>query len=349
MDVVNVSEVSGRVSFIVPTLNRGNYVERAVASCLENNYRDIEVVVIDSSSDDGSFENLVVKHGNDSRVRLLQNPKGSGPTKSWIEGVETASGEFMTFVWSDDIVSPNFLAILLPPLLSGAVIAAGEGRLCNIENSISFSNDTTPAENIEAKQFLDHYSDVSTTATGNLVSPVCSLFRASVFRNWAEEIRTYCQSDPLREQIMWRSAIGPDLMLYLAALEPDRGPAALTDTVVAQFSAHSDSITIRTGFWKLKTGYWLARLWYLQNITGKDPDLIFRKFWAFSFVMGVGLTLLTPFEKEFRQFTVVMARETWLLLRIAYRYGILFRGLVQALTLILPMIRRVSHSRSVQG
>ena len=69
------------VSFVVPTLNRGKYVLRAVRSCLKNNDENvcIEVVVIDSSSNDGSFEELQREFSDDNRVKLLQNPRGSGP------------------------------------------------------------------------------------------------------------------------------------------------------------------------------------------------------------------------------------------------------------------------------
>ena len=74
------------VSFVVPTLNRGKYVLRAVHSCLTNDDENvcIEVVVIDSSSNDGSFEELQQEFSADNRVKLLQNPSGSGPIKSWL-------------------------------------------------------------------------------------------------------------------------------------------------------------------------------------------------------------------------------------------------------------------------
>ena len=82
------------VSFVVPTLNRGKYVLRAVRSCLNNDDKNvcIEVVVIDSSSKDGSYEDLQKEFSDDIRVKLLQNPSGSGPIKSWLEGVESISG-----------------------------------------------------------------------------------------------------------------------------------------------------------------------------------------------------------------------------------------------------------------
>ena len=69
------------VSFVVPTSNRSKYVLRVVHSCLKNDDENvcIEVVVIDSSSNDGSFEKLQQEFSADNRVKLLQNPRVSGP------------------------------------------------------------------------------------------------------------------------------------------------------------------------------------------------------------------------------------------------------------------------------
>jgi glycosyltransferase involved in cell wall biosynthesis len=61
------------VSFVIPTLNRGKYVLRAVRSCLKNDDENVcvEVVVIDSSSNDGSFEELQQLYPIISRKFLL--------------------------------------------------------------------------------------------------------------------------------------------------------------------------------------------------------------------------------------------------------------------------------------
>ena len=108
------------VSFIVPTINRGRYVVRAVESCLAAYTAeagvDVEVIVLDSESDDGSWEALRSRFGSDSRVTLAQNRRGLGPTRSWLDGAKLARGDYMTFIWSDDYISPRFLtatAILL--------------------------------------------------------------------------------------------------------------------------------------------------------------------------------------------------------------------------------------------
>ena len=217
-------------------------------------------MVIDSSSDDGSFESLQATYGGDARVRLLQNPKGSGPIKSWIEGVEAANGDFMTFVWSDDVISPRFLSALLPPLRAGALLSYGAGKLANVDSHTSFSEVNPGAELRDRNIILSlYYHGRSRPCIPVAVSPVCSLFNGKIFRDWINHVCQFCRATALRERIMWRSAIGPDLMLYLSALAPETPEVAVVRTYTAQFSEHPGSITNSSKTWILKAGYWLAK------------------------------------------------------------------------------------------
>ena len=280
------------VSFVVPTLNRGWYVSRAVDSCLRNASEsvNIEVVVVDSSSDDGSFEDLQAKFGSDTRVRLIQNSRTSGPLKSWIEGVEAATGDFMTFVWSDDVISPTFLQTLLPPLQNGAWLAHGLGKNFAVDSEMEFSDAVSTPEQIDGQVFLgQYYGHKPILPSGPIpstVSPACSLFHAELVREWTHHVQDFCRATPLREQIMWRRAIGPDLMLYLLAMSPGCPQVAFFRTYTAQFSEHSESISISSNRWIFKAGYWLAKRWYIEKYCQNDDFSHGKKLWAETFWAG---------------------------------------------------------------
>lgn len=323
------------VSFVVPTLNRGRYVLRAVESCLRNvgNGADVEVIVVDSSSDDGSFEQLQTKFGDDERVKLFQNPRGSGPVKSWIEGVEAASGNYMTFVWSDDLISPNFLRTLLPPLQAGAVLSYGEGKVVNVDSEMDFPGTVVEPEFIDANILLDgYYSLDRTKSTPDAVSPVCSLFDARLVRQWAHQVREFCRATPIRERVMWRHAVGPDLMLYLYALMPGRPPAAVFRTYTAQYSEHPGSITVSSGRSILRAGYWLARCWLLQIIFADHSDGKHRieRMWGILFKKGLIFFLKAPRSSESRRYFFGLAAELYFLLVMAWRGGFIAAGLRNA-------------------
>ena len=263
------------VSFVVPTLNRGRYVLRAVHSCLKNDDKNvsIEVVVIDSSSNDGSFEELQQEFSGDNRVKLLQNPSGSGPIKSWLEGVESISGDYFTFVWSDDLISPMFLKTLLKPLLdTSADVAIGFGENEHLDHELEFSPNSGQFSILDRREMLLRYYRIAVPKQPHpiIVSPTCSLFSTTDIQPWVAGVRNYCRKTQLRREIMWQSAIGPDLMLYLSSFSPGHFSVALTEKTTAQFSIHPDSISIRSDPCRLQIGYWLARAWYIEAYNNKE-------------------------------------------------------------------------------
>lgn len=318
-----------KVSFIIPTLNRGLYVSRAVESCLRNasDSVQLEVVVIDSSSDDGSFENLEATYGNDTRVRLLQNGRSSGPLKSWLEGVEAATGDYMTFVWSDDVISPRFLGALLPPLQAGAVLSYGAGMPANVDSSVIFPEEIPAAELSDRHTLLKRYYRVqSFRSVPKVVSPVCSLFDGKIVRDWMQQVERFCHATALREHLMWRSAIGPDLMLYLSALTPGKPQVAVVRTYTAQLSEHPGSITTSSNDWILKTGYWLARLWYLEEFHRTEQREVVREYWGSTFMTGCFLLLTAPLSSQSRRLSFGVIGELKSLLYMAWRGGFLISG-----------------------
>lgn len=250
-----------RVSFLVPTLNRGRYVARAVESCLEAGRRadvPVQVVVLDSSSDDGSWEDLVARFQCDNRVLLLQNERGSGPMPSWVETAELADGTHATFVWSDDYLFPWFLASLLPAI-DGGSLAYGEGVVRHVDQDDAPAMDPADIALVASSEAIQAALRVLTsTAVGSPVSPTCGLFEIGALTAWLGCVEKLCTTSNLRREIMWRRAIGPDLLVFLVAMGRECGPVPVIRGPVAQFSEHTGSITVGSSAWLMRSGYWLA-------------------------------------------------------------------------------------------
>lgn len=92
------NEVPGLVSVIVPTFNRAALCKRAVESVLAQTYRNLEVIVVDDGSVDDTREMLA---GFDERVRYLWQ-QNAGVSAARNLGIESAQGEFLAFLDSDD-------------------------------------------------------------------------------------------------------------------------------------------------------------------------------------------------------------------------------------------------------
>jgi glycosyltransferase involved in cell wall biosynthesis len=262
-----MSSAEPLVSVVVPTLNRGNYVVRAVQSCIDAAERGpplrLQVVVLDSQSDDGSWEELNRTFGNDARVQLVQNQRGRGPTQSWLDGAELVQGDYVTFLWSDDYVGADFFRELLPPLIDGSHVAIGGIVVRDVDCADEFPA-RTGEQWVEGADLVAAYAGAK-VGYQPPVSPAAALFSRAAFDQWRSIVSDWCKSTELRNAVMWRRAIGPDLLLFLAAISMSAGPVRIGHKVVVQFSSHPDSITVSTNRWLLEFGYWSAVLWLLQH------------------------------------------------------------------------------------
>lgn len=97
-------------SIIIPMYNREKFIARALDSCLNQDFQDYEIIVVDDGSVDGSV--AVVQSYDDPRLTLLQQPvnRGVGPARN--KGADAAQGEWLIFLDSDDELLPGALAIM---------------------------------------------------------------------------------------------------------------------------------------------------------------------------------------------------------------------------------------------
>lgn len=104
------------VSVIIPTRNRRKLVFRAVESVLRQDFRDVEILVIDDGSTDGTAAALEAA-GHCQVIRMNQ----AGPAVARNAGIATARGQYLAFLDSDDHWEPHHLSCLLKAMDSPRV------------------------------------------------------------------------------------------------------------------------------------------------------------------------------------------------------------------------------------
>ncbi len=114
-DIQGVSGEDSRhnlISVIVPFYNSEEYLEEAVVSVIEQDYRELEIILVDDLSTDNSLQLAEDLRIRDSRIRILRHTenRGVGPARN--SGVEKASGEYLIFLDSDDYFKPGALKLL---------------------------------------------------------------------------------------------------------------------------------------------------------------------------------------------------------------------------------------------
>jgi glycosyltransferase involved in cell wall biosynthesis len=98
------------VSVILPVYNREHSLPRAIESVLRQTYRDLELIVIDDGSTDGT---RAAAERYAPRVRVLDQPH-RGPYAARNLGLQHARGELVAFIDSDDAWLPDKLALQVP-------------------------------------------------------------------------------------------------------------------------------------------------------------------------------------------------------------------------------------------
>lgn len=97
-----------KLSVLIPTYNREDYVGMAIESVLNQEFYDIEIICSDNASTDKTFQILLEYQKNDPRVKVFRNNKNLGPVWNWQKCLENATGEYVHWLWSDDWIEPNF-------------------------------------------------------------------------------------------------------------------------------------------------------------------------------------------------------------------------------------------------
>jgi glycosyltransferase involved in cell wall biosynthesis len=90
------------VSICIPTYNGAPWIRETINSALAQSYKSLEVLIVDDASSDDTVEQ--VRSFKDERIRLVINEKNVGLTANWNRCVELARGDFIKFLFQDDIL-----------------------------------------------------------------------------------------------------------------------------------------------------------------------------------------------------------------------------------------------------
>ena len=100
------------VSIIIPVFNTEKYLADTIDSVLNQTYKKLEIILVDDGSTDNSGAICYEYAEKDGRLKVFHIPNG-GVAKARNLGIEHASGDYIIFVDSDDIVHPRYVESLL--------------------------------------------------------------------------------------------------------------------------------------------------------------------------------------------------------------------------------------------
>lgn len=101
------------VSIVIPTYNRKKMAERLINSILRNTYKNIEIIVIDDASLDGTSEYLNAKFGKNKKIKIFKNKKNLFAAGSKNVGQKKTKGELIMFIDDDNTVEHEMIGKLV--------------------------------------------------------------------------------------------------------------------------------------------------------------------------------------------------------------------------------------------
>lgn len=102
---------SAKVSVVIPTYKRSEFLLRALDSVLSQTWPDIEAVIVDDNGVGSPYreatQTALAPYASDPRVKIVLNEKNLGGALARNEGIKAAKGEFITFLDDDDVFLPE--------------------------------------------------------------------------------------------------------------------------------------------------------------------------------------------------------------------------------------------------
>lgn len=99
--------IPGLVSIIMPSYNTGRFLLETIQSVQNQTYQNWEIILVDDCSTDDTLE--ILSKINDSRINILINKTNSGAAVSRNKALQASKGEWIAFLDSDDLWTPDKL------------------------------------------------------------------------------------------------------------------------------------------------------------------------------------------------------------------------------------------------
>jgi glycosyltransferase involved in cell wall biosynthesis len=251
-----------KVSVLIPVYNREALVARAIESARSQTHADLEIVVSDNASSDGTCGVIQRLAQADPRIHLLRNETNLGPTRNWIRGLAECRGDYVKILWSDDWLEPTCIEELLRPM--------------KVDPSIGLAFTSVIVHYANRDLVMHHFPDRTGFTSAEYLadglmrgktpaSPGCSLVRRDFAR-----FRMPIGDDAELNRIAERFGAGPDLLFLLEAAAGS-ARVAHVPKFLTHFGASQSSITVNHPR-EVEEGYRRVRDWFGRQLPAR-PDL----------------------------------------------------------------------------
>ena len=132
------------ISIIIPVYRVSPYIERCLNSVVRQSYNHFECILIDDASPDDSIakcESVIAACDGPIRFRILHHEHNRGLSAARNTGIDAATGDYLLFVDSDDVISNDCVEKLMTPLLTDDSIEMVVGEQLRFSDAGPFNHE----------------------------------------------------------------------------------------------------------------------------------------------------------------------------------------------------------------
>jgi glycosyltransferase involved in cell wall biosynthesis len=144
------------VSVVMPAYNCKPYIQLAVESIINQTYKNLEIIIVDDFSIDGTWEEIQKLAKTDSRIIALRNNENSKIVKTLNKGIDASKGEYIARMDGDDERMPKSIEHQVSYLQKhpDVAIVGGSSELCDVNmNTLNIRRYNLEDEAIREKIF----------------------------------------------------------------------------------------------------------------------------------------------------------------------------------------------------
>ena len=306
------------ISVIVPVYNGEKFIEKCLNSIVNQEYKNLEILLVDDGSKDNSLEICKTFAAKDSRIKIFSKPNG-GAASTRNYALERMTGHYVTFVDADDWVRPECFGML------HKLITDYDADIASCEEFINEDEDRVPETGKQNNVYtMKEYAEI--LIPDLILSHVIDkLFRAELF-NSDEKIRfpeSIVEDMEIFPQILLRckKIVASNARLYFYRSNPNgitstmsSKPLSSIDRAMAFIERYpiAESLTLETKPIILKKAVWfgVSSYMYLNRENAEkysDKFEIIRSF----FVANERDILDSPLIDKFRKSAARLIISGW--------------------------------------
>ena len=177
--------MNSKVSIIIPIYNTEKYLKKCLNSVLNQTYQKLEIILVNDGSTDNSGKIADDYAKKDSRIKVIYQ-QNAGQSSARNTGIEKATGDYISFIDSDDEIKPTFIESLLSaynnPVDNISLTVCGM-HYKRLKKHSAEDVYIKPLRSRRTKESTKAYILYLLTADGRMYSSVNKLYKTAIVKN----------------------------------------------------------------------------------------------------------------------------------------------------------------------